>query len=503
MMRIAPVKKLKADGGEAPDSPAQQENTDKNLPQRKQKACNKGEPGAERMAVEVLPISPVLDRMIRQRGRDLRLRQVERQRAVKLVNTLVTNLQKFLKDNEEQPFFRDISVLTTGSYYELVKINKPNEFDIMLKLKTPRLVLTELKDYNGLFYTVSLTRRTRSEIRSFLLEDELTISSTKIMKEMHFLVRKFVTTRQGLLHESAGEGHWVVCKRRLNSPAVTLAFVSEDEGEEMLSVDIVPALEVPQGWPQAARAGPVVDKWLGKNARRKFVSQPVYFVPKRPKLRNLSDVEKESWRISFSHIEKEIMRFHGNKKTCCEGRANECCRKLCLRLLKCLFEGLKQTYQDKLLSLCSYHGKTVFFHHLSVRCEDSLWTPGQLSDCFMKLLGDFENAVQLGSLPHFFVPDFNLFSPAVFPKRSRLFLVEVLRKQRESGLPLLQVQRPPPALFYTPGLPPQIEEISAEAVTPLNRDTMTFQMSSFTYTYVTLACIIVFMTIGCALYALV
>ncbi|KAL7829625.1 hypothetical protein AOLI_G00305100 [Acnodon oligacanthus] len=499
MVRISPVEKLKADGGDAPDSPAQQENVDKNLPQRKKQAWNKGEPGAESMAVEVLPNSPDLDRLIRQRGRDLRLRQVERQRAVKLVNTLITNLQKFLKDNEEQPFFRDISVLTTGSYYELVKINKPNEFDIMLKLKTPRLVWTELKDYNGLFYTVSLIRRTRSEIRSFLLEDELTISSTKIMKEIHFLVRKFITTHQ----ESAGEGRWVVCKRRLNSPAVTLAFVMENEREEILSVDIVPALEVPQGWPQAARAGPDVDKWLGKNARRKFLSQPVYFVPKRPKQRNLSDVEKESWRISFSHIEKEIMRFHGNKKTCCEGRANECCRKLCLRLLKCLFEGLKQTYEGKLLSLCSYHGKTVFFHHLSVRCEDSLWTPGQLSDCFMKLLGDFENAAQLGTLPHFFVPNFNLFSPAVFPKRTRLFLVKELRKQRESGLPLLQVRRPPPVLFYTPALRPQIEEISAEAVTPLNRDTMMLQTSSFTYPYVTLACIIVVMAIGCALHVLV
>lgn len=31
---------------------------------------------------------------------------------------------KFLKENDEQPFFRDISVLNSGSYYELVKVNK-------------------------------------------------------------------------------------------------------------------------------------------------------------------------------------------------------------------------------------------------------------------------------------------------------------------------------------------------------------------------------------------
>lgn len=81
------------------------------------------DPIAEKMAVEAVSISPGLDRWIRQRGRDLRLRQNERQPAVKLVNDLIKGLEKFLKDNEKQPFFRDISVLTTGSYYELVKVN--------------------------------------------------------------------------------------------------------------------------------------------------------------------------------------------------------------------------------------------------------------------------------------------------------------------------------------------------------------------------------------------
>lgn len=90
----------------------------------------------------------------------------------------------------------------------------------------------------------------------------------------------------------AGEGHWVVRRRKVNSPAVTLEFLEENKGTEILSVDIVPALEVPQGWPAAARAGVDVDNWLGKNNRRKILGQPVFFVPKRPKARNLSDIEK-------------------------------------------------------------------------------------------------------------------------------------------------------------------------------------------------------------------
>ncbi|XP_066531057.1 cyclic GMP-AMP synthase isoform X2 [Hoplias malabaricus] len=476
-MKNSPEKKLKADSVEAPDSPAEHGDAEKNR-------CE-GE----------LPISPKLDRWIRQQGRDLRLRQVDRQLAVKVVNDLVKELQKFMKDNTDQPFFRDISQLNTGSYYELVKITKPNEFDIMLKLKIPRIKWTELEEHKGLFYTIALFRPTRSEIRHFLLEDELTISASKLMKEIHQLIKKFVSTYQ----VSAGEGRWMVCRKKINSPAVTLAFMDKDKKTEILSVDIVPALEVPQGWPEAARAGPPVDKWLGKNARRRFVSQPVYFVPKRPKARNLKDAEKESWRISFSHIEKEIIRFHGNKKTCCESKENECCRKLCLRLLKCLFEGLKKTYPKELEPLCSYHGKTAFFHTLSARCEDTLWTPGQLSDCFIKLLGEFEKAVRLGSLPHFFVPKYNLFSRTAFPARSLQFLANALQNQRENGLPLLQVQRSAPALCYTPA-PPELE-ISTDALAAQQHKSVTDQTNSCTKTYLTLTCIFVFLAIGCVLYA--
>ncbi|RXN26274.1 60S ribosomal L11 [Labeo rohita] len=296
-------------------------------------------------------ILPELDRLIRQRGRDLRLRKLDQQKAVKIVNNLIDSLLEFLKNNEEHPFFREVSVLTSGSYYEMVKINKPNEFDIMLKLKVPRLVLSELEEYQGLFYKIKLYKSTRTEIQHFLLEDGLTVSATKIKAEMQRLVRKFITS------------HF-----------------------------------------------------------------------------------QESWRISFSHIEKEMMQFHGNKRTCCEGHSNKCCRKVCLRLLKCLIEGLKQKYPKELEPLCSYHGKTAFFHVLSDRVQDSLWSPGQLSVSFMKVLGYFERCALNGSLPHFFVLEHNLFSPPAFPKRALAFLTSVLREQRELGLPVLKVPSPTTAL---------------------------------------------------------
>lgn len=67
--------------------------------------------------------------MIRQRGRDLRLRKTDQQQAVKLVNHLIDSLLDFLKNNEDQAFFKEVSVLTSGSYYEMVKVNLENGID--------------------------------------------------------------------------------------------------------------------------------------------------------------------------------------------------------------------------------------------------------------------------------------------------------------------------------------------------------------------------------------
>lgn len=95
------------------------------------------------------------------------------------------------------------------------------------------------------------------------------------------------------------DSHWEVCEIKEDCPAVTLELWKDDikleerqEEEAEMSVDIVPTLEVSQGWPDAARKGPNVGNWLGKNALRKLVSQPFYFVPKTPKGDNLSETAK-------------------------------------------------------------------------------------------------------------------------------------------------------------------------------------------------------------------
>ncbi|KAG5842276.1 hypothetical protein ANANG_G00175910 [Anguilla anguilla] len=400
-------------------------------------------------------VTPAVCNLIKHRMKHLTPRRADQQHSAKLVNDLRDSLLDFLKKNKKQPYFRSVTVLNSGSYYEIVKINDPDEFDMMLLLPTPRLTWTELKEFHGLHYSVSLIRPTRTEIQAFLLADGLTISASRILSEMRCLVRNFISTYK----VPKGAGRWVLNRKRPSSPAVTLSLMcNAQDGEqatELLSVDIVPALEAPelQAWPLAARDGLKVDNWLGKKARRDLTRQSFYFVPKKPAGRNLSDAAKESWRISFSHIEKEIIKNHGQARTCCEGHATKCCRKKCLMLLKCLIEGLKVRFPEELERLCSYHGKTAFLHTLCRRGRDSQWAPGDLPSSFMELLLALQDHAFRGQLPHFFIPAYNLFAAPAFPRKARSCLQKALEEQVKLGLPLLQQPGPAPPLALNPSPP--------------------------------------------------
>ncbi|XP_026202924.1 cyclic GMP-AMP synthase [Anabas testudineus] len=386
------------------------------------------------------PISPELANLIKQRAKELKIRKAARSWAAQVVNDFRENLLKFLKNSTDQPFFQSAEFLSSGSYFENVKIHSPDEFDMMLKLQAPSL-LTMTKLDGGLFYRLDLNRPTRSPIQAFLLENQLTISSSKILNAMYELVRKFLKTYTVPDKQFC----WKVNRKRPTSPAVTLSLCRiGNNTDELMSVDLVPALMVhdSQGWPQGVRDGPDVDNWLGRKGRQKIKSLPCVFVPKRLKGRKLGEDAKESWRISFSIMEKEMITKHGHTKTCCETYITKCCRKQSLMLLKSLIEALKQRFPKELEDLCSYHGKTAFLHTLSIRFSDNMWTRKQLPQCFLHLLGALEEHARSGDLPHFFVPHCNLFSASVFPRKSLAFLVNALEEQRKEGLPLLK----PPAL---------------------------------------------------------
>ncbi|KAF0027706.1 hypothetical protein F2P81_020447 [Scophthalmus maximus] len=136
------------------------------------------------------------------------------------------------------------------------------------------------------------------------------------------------------------------------------------------------------------------------------------------------------WRVSFSHVEKDILRDHGSEKTCCEKNGNRCCRKDCLKLLKHLLSLLKEMHSS-LDKFYSYHAKTTLLHACCARTKDSDWMASNLSQCFQQLLDDFVGHLEKGILPNFFIPDQNLLSGP--DQDSCNLLAKCIKEQRDNG----------------------------------------------------------------------
>ncbi|XP_027708778.1 cyclic GMP-AMP synthase [Vombatus ursinus] len=350
----------------------------------------------------------------------LKLRRQETSVACGLVNKIVDHLQRRLPLYD--PAFEGIATLGTGSYYEQVKISAPNEFDVMLKLKVSRVELEEYDD-TGAFYFVKFKRNPKGKPLTSFLDNEI-LSASKLMSQFRKIIKAEVNSIKDM--------DIIVERKKPTSPAVTLLIRKPEE----ISVDIVLALESSSSWPPSTQGGLTIENWLGRKVKVEFKYKPVYLVPKPAKGGNGS--QANTWRLSFSHIEKDILRNHGSSKTCCEMNGVPCCRKKCLKLMKYLLEQLKKKFENRkeLKNFNSYHMKTAFFHLCAQKPDDNQWQLRDLEQCFDNCVTYFLRCLQVEQLVHFFIPRYNLFSRDLIGKTSQVFLLRQIEFQRNNMFPV-------------------------------------------------------------------
>ncbi|KAJ8360093.1 hypothetical protein SKAU_G00166180 [Synaphobranchus kaupii] len=340
-----------------------------------------------------------------------------------VINDIVHTIIKHMKEKSE--YFRAVEKVHTGSYYENVKISEPDEFDVMLAIRVDRVKLQQF-DLEGAFYSVALKRTPRDDpLRCFLQEDDNIISASNMLNEFREHVKKAVQSFPGVEVE----------RKKAGCPAVTLLI--NHKGME-IGLDIVLSLEVHSSWPEFTKGGFEIDSWLGTKVKQKFKLNPFYLVPKYTGKGNKERggvSAKDAWRISFSHVEKDILKNHGQAKTCCEAAGRRCCRKPCLKLLKYLLHQLKQKHPTKLSKFFSYLCKTTLLHACATRARDSDWEMDNLSDCFQQLLEDFEGHLRRANLPNFFIPTQNLLGTTT-DKRSCEFLADCIESERNNSFPI-------------------------------------------------------------------
>ncbi|KFV95347.1 Cyclic GMP-AMP synthase, partial [Eurypyga helias] len=301
-----------------------------------------------------------------------------------------------------------------------LQISEPNEFDIMLVMPVERLQLDECDD-TGAYYYLKFKRNPKEKYLLKFLDNDGKLSAFKMLQALREIIRQELKNITGV--------EITLQKKKAGSPAITLQ-IRNPPAE--ISVDIILTLKVQQSWPPSTQDGLRIEEWLGRKVRGEFRNKPLYLVAKQNKKEKV--LRGDTWRLSFSHIEKAMLNNHGSSKTCCESDGLKCCRKGCLKLLKYLLEQLKVKHTKQLEKICSYHIKTAFFHSCVVWPNDTDWHSGDLDHCFQKYLGYFLDCLQKVQLPHFFIPQYNLLSRE--DKASSDFLSRQINYQLNNGFPI-------------------------------------------------------------------
>ncbi|XP_075603624.1 cyclic GMP-AMP synthase [Balearica regulorum gibbericeps] len=337
-----------------------------------------------------------------------------------LVNNVVSQLIQAIRSKDGT--FSSIERLGAGSYYERVKTSEPNEFDIMLVMPVSRLQLDESDD-SGAYYYLTFKRNPKEKNLLEFLDEDGKLSAFKMLQALREIIKREV---KNIKHAEV-----TVKRRKAGSPAITLEI---KHSTTQISVDIILTLEVQQSWPPSTQDGLKIEQWLGTKVRRDFRNKSIYLVAKQNKEEKV--LRGNTWRLSFSHIEKAMINNHGQSKTCCESDGPKCCRKACLKLLKYLLERLKMEHTKELEKICSYHVKTAFFHSCAMWPNDTDWHLGDLDHCFQKYLSYFLDCLQTSELPHFFIPKYNLLSQQ--DKASSNFLSRKINYQLNNRFPIFQ-----------------------------------------------------------------
>ncbi|KAI8507591.1 hypothetical protein Bbelb_149710 [Branchiostoma belcheri] len=279
-----------------------------------------------------------------------------------IVNCILEEIKKMAVDEGEDDIFR-LRQLNSGSYFENLKVDTTNEFDFMFCIYGQKLTLEETEPSLGM-----VAVKTSEEKQ--VITPQLLNSRRKLLNRFRGLVEQTIETLSAAGADSPFKDlEFKLMRQKDGCPAVTLNVAKK---RLQMSIDLVFALE-----------------------------------DKDP------DGEK-LWRLSFSQTEKDIFNGRGQilSPTDASNHAT-LCRKDCLRCLKYIKYKLQLTGGvSRDVDFASYHLKTVLLHAIVKRPDG--WENENVVTCLVYVIDVLVSSIETRHLPHFFIPGYNLFEPAIF-----------------------------------------------------------------------------------------
>ncbi|RZC41711.1 Mab-21 domain containing protein, partial [Asbolus verrucosus] len=304
-----------------------------------------------------------------------------------ILKSVLDNLIRKMK--EKDPLFKAMykRVFYGGSYYDGLRVGKPEEFDLDLLLSLPTFakpVLTtgdipgfvhlHLEEYDAWMKQPEAMPAYRTF--SDLFDRERFLDTEKVLAWMEGIVQKslneFPAKGSKTIFENKHGTFEVIFQK--GGPALTLKITGPDF---KMDVDLVTCFVFH------------ADKWPTNGFRPNPVeSKPDFFiVPKKPKVSGNESIPRY-WRLSFQEQERKLME---GKRTL----------KPTVKLLKKLRDSLDHK------CIASYYIKTVLLHIIEKK-DDEFWQ-NSLSYVFMTVLKEYrEDYIEKRNIPYYWNESNNL-----------------------------------------------------------------------------------------------
>ena len=269
----------------------------------------------------------------------------------------------------------------SGSYYEKLKVYRPNEFDVMIMLDVKPSVFklewerSPKEGYVRLKRAEVASAMQKSPWSAFMTDDGNYLSPIKIRRRFFELLKKVTKSCTGEMKVQVEE----------HGPAVQLTFTRFTNGhnETIAEADMVLCVAFPEAWPQHA----IVEKHgISTELFEKMKSKGFHVVPK-----TFDESDVKTWRVSFSVCEKHLL-------------LHKCKAKNVLKFVK----FLREKHEKLLPGINSYHLKNIFLELALVNKSRLADTDNQFMDSVTKLLSALLDALKQGKLCHFFNSRCNL-----------------------------------------------------------------------------------------------
>jgi len=327
--------------------------------------------------------------------------------------SLVNEVSEYI--GREDPLFKNF-VIPSGSYFEDLKVEGPDEFDFMLCLeRLSKLGVCVVKDiplrpvpdpgYVDVQVASDSVRRAYKEHR--YISNRGNLKSDVLLRRFQELIERALRGRKRRSREKIAEDIQVELRK------IPVTFKVRWEGRKYsnyeVAVDFTLCIKLSGEWPAASNIRQRLNRGHpGYEFFQEAVRAGYHLVASTI---GESGTHRPCWRLSFSVAEGIVLKSIFNNP--------RLVHKVTLKVLKvlrkkhekdlCLYEAASASF-NVTWAFHSYVLKTMFLHEWCEFPQDSFWTSDKLGERVRSILERIQNSVKERDIRSFWVPDYKLFN---------------------------------------------------------------------------------------------